>query len=253
MVKAVLFDLSGVLYTGKEALPGALDAIERLMDAGVPMRYVTNTTRSPRHAILAKLTAMGFQINESDLFTAPIATHEYLSSHKLSPHLLVHPDLEQDFADLPDKEPNAVLLGDAGEAFTYENMNKAFRLLMEGAPLLAMGKNQYFKEADGFSLDAGPYVVALEFAANTEAMVIGKPARAFFNVVVSSLGCLAEDVVMVGDDVKSDVIGGLDAGLQGILVKTGKYRNGDEGQLHGRGLCVEDVSAVADYILENFD
>lgn len=252
MVKAVLFDLSGVLYTGEEALPGALDAIQRLMDVGVPMRYLTNTTRSPRHAILSKLTAMGFHIDENDLFTAPIATHEYLRSNKLFPFLLVHPDLKQDFSDLLNDKPNAVVLGDAAEAFTYENMNKAFRLLMEGVPLLAMGKNQYFKEADGLSLDIGPYVVALEFAANTEAMVIGKPARAFFNGAISNLGCLANDVVMVGDDVKSDVIGALDSGLQGILVKTGKYRSGDEDQLQGRGLCLENISAVADYILEQF-
>lgn len=252
MIKAVLFDLSGVLYTGEEALPGALDAIQRLMDVGVPMRYLTNTTRSPRHAILSKLAAMGFHIDENDLFTAPIATHEYLSSNKLSPFLLVHPDLKQDFADLPDDKPIAVLLGDAAEAFTYENMNEAFRLLMEGAPLLAMGKNQYFKETDGFSLDVGPYVVALEYAANTEAIVIGKPAKVFFNGAISSLGCLVNDVVMVGDDVKSDVIGAMEAGLQGILVKTGKYRSGDEDQLQGRGHCLENISAVADYILEQF-
>ncbi len=252
MIKAALFDLSGVLYTGEEALPGALDAIERLENVSLPMRYLTNTTRSPRHVILSRLAAMGFRIDKNDLFTAPIATHEYLSSNKLSPFLLVHPDLKQDFSDLLDDKPNAVVLGDAAEAFTYENMNLAFRLLMEGVPLIAMGKNLYFKEADGFSLDMGPYVNALEFAANTEAIVIGKPAKAFFNGAVSSLGCLAHDVVMVGDDVGSDVIGGLEAGLQGILVKTGKYRSGDEDQLQGRGLCLEDISAVADYILEKY-
>jgi len=252
MIKAVLFDLSGVLYTGEETLPGALDAIQRLMDAGVLMRYLTNTTRNPRHTILSKLATMGFHIDESDLFTAPIATHTYLSTNELSPFLLVHPNLEQDFADLLDDKPNAVVLGDAAEAFTYENMNKAFRLLMEGAPLLAMGKNQYFKESDGFSLDMGPYVVALEFAANTEAMVIGKPAKAFYNGAISNIGCQANDVVMVGDDVISDVIGAIDAGLQGILVKTGKYRSGDEGQLQGQGLCLENICAVADYILDQF-
>jgi len=252
MIKAALFDLSGVLYTGEAALPGALDAIQRLKNVGLPMRYLTNTTRSPRHAILIKLEAMGFRIDKNDLFTAPIATHEYLSSNKLSPFLLVHPDLKQDFVDLLDDKPNAVVLGDAAEAFTYENMNLAFRLLMEGVPLIAMGKNLYFKEADGFSLDIGPYVVALEFAANTKALVIGKPARAFFNAAVSSLGCQAIDIVMVGDDVISDVIGAMDAGLQGILVKTGKYRSGDEGQLQGQGLCLENICAVADYILDQF-
>jgi len=252
MIDAVLFDLSGVLYIDDAALSGALDSIERLNKAGIPMRYVTNTTRSPRKAILKKLENMGLNISGDDLFTAPIATHTYLSSNNLSPFLLVYPDLEQDFADLINGEPNAVVLGDAAQGFSYDNMNKVFRLLMEGAPLIAMGKNQYFREADELSLDVGPFVVALEFAANTESIIIGKPAKAFFDTVVSSLGCQAENVVMIGDDVKSDVIGAMEAGLQGILVKTGKYRSGDEAQLQERGLCLENISAVADYILEQF-
>jgi HAD superfamily hydrolase (TIGR01458 family) len=249
MIDAVLFDLSGVLYIGDAALPGALDSIEKLNKSGIPMRFVTNTTRSPRKVILNKLENMGFDISGDDLFTAPIATHTYLRSNNLSPFLLVHPDLEQDFADLVSDEPNAVVLGDAAQGFSYDNMNEAFRLLMEGAPLIAMGKNQYFREADGLSLDMGPFVVALEFAANTESIIIGKPAQAFFETAVSSLGCQTENVVMIGDDVKSDVIGGLESGLQGILVRTGKYQSGDEDQLQGRGVCVEDISAAVNWIL----
>lgn len=249
MIKAVLFDLSGVLYIGDAALPGALESIEKLNKSGIPMRFVTNTTRSPRKAILNKLTNMGFNISDDDLFTAPIATHAYLKSKNLSPFLLIHPDLEQDFTDLLSDEPNAVVIGDAAQGFSYDNMNEAFRVLMEGAPLIAMGKNQYFREADGLSLDMGPFVAALEFAANTESIIIGKPAKAFFDTAVSSLGCQPQDVVMIGDDVKSDVIGGLESGLQGILVKTGKYQSGDEEQLQGQGLCFEDVSAAVDWIL----
>ena len=249
MIKAVLFDLSGVLYVGDAALPGALESIDKLNKSGIPMRFVTNTTRSPRKAILNKLTSMGFNISGDDLFTAPIATHAYLKSNNLSPFLLVHPNLEQDFADLLSDEPNAVVIGDAAQGFSYDNMNEAFRVLMEGAPLIAMGKNQYFREADGLSLDMGPFVAALEFATNTESIIIGKPAKTFFDTAVSSLGCQPKNVVMIGDDVKSDVIGGLESGLQGILVKTGKYQSGDKEQLQGQGLCVEDVSAAVDWIL----
>ena len=249
MIEGVLFDLSGVLYIDDAALPGALDAIQKLNKANIPIRYLTNTTRSPRKVILKKLGNMGFIISSDNLFTAPIATHGYLSAHKLSPFLLVYPDLEQDFVELINDEPNAVVLGDAAQSFSYDNMNAAFRLLMEGAPLIAMGKNQYFREADKLSLDMGPYVVALEYAANTEAIIIGKPSKTFFDTAVSSLGCQRENVVMIGDDVKSDVIGGLESGLQGILVRTGKYQVGDEDQLHGKALCVDDVSAAVDWIL----
>lgn len=249
MIEAVLFDLSGVLYIDDAVLPGALESIGKLNKTGIPTRYVTNTTRSPRKAILRKLENMGFNISGDDLFTAPIATYTYLSANNLSPFLLVHPDLEQDFADLVSGKPNAVVLGDAAQGFSYDNLNKAFRLLMEGAPLIAMGKNQYFREANELSLDMGPFVAALEFAANIEAIITGKPAKAFFDTAVSSLGCQSKNVVVIGDDVKSDVIGGLESGLQGILVKTGKYQPGDEDQLQGQGLCVEDISAAVDWIL----
>lgn len=250
MIEAVLLDLSGVLYIDDTVLPGALDSIEKLNKAGIPIRYVTNTTRSPRKAVVAKLHNMGFDVVAEDIFTAPIATHTYLSTRKLSPFLLVHVDLKQEFADLISEELNAVVIGDAVQDFAYDNMNQAFRLLMAGAPLIAMGKNKYFREADELSLDMGPFVTALEFAANTQSMIIGKPAKAFFATAVSSLGCQAGNVVMVGDDVQADVVGGLNAGLQGILVKTGKYQADDEEQLQGRGMCVDEISAAVDWILK---
>ena len=253
MIEAVLFDLSGVLYIDDVALPGALESIEKLYKSDMPIRYVTNTTRTSRKSILKKLEDMGFNIPAEDLFTAPIATHTYLSINNLSPYLLVHPNLEQDFADLISDEPNAVVLGDAAQAFSYDNMNDAFRLLIEGAPLIAMGKNQYFREDGELSLDMGPFVAALEYAANTEAVVIGKPSKTFFETAANGLDCRLENVVMVGDDIKSDVIGSLDSGLQGVLVKTGKYQAKDELQLQGRGICVENISAAADWILSQIN
>ncbi len=192
---------------------------------------------------------MGFSIQQHEVFTAPNAVHDYLLEKHLSPFLVVHPALETEFADLaPDQSP-AVVIGDAADAFTYERLNQAFRLLMDGAPLLAMGNNRYFKENNQLSLDMGPFAAALEFAADTKARIIGKPARAFFEAAVSDTGCRNEEVVMVGDDVISDVIGALDAGLQGILVKTGKYREKDELQLNARGSCVKDITEAVDYIV----
>lgn len=249
MIEAALFDLSGVLYIDNSVLPGALESIEQLNKSGIPIRYVTNTTRNPKKAILKKLKDMGFDISADDLFTAPIAVHHYLIANNLSPFLLIHPDLKQDFADLVNANPNAVVIGDAAEGFSYESLNQAFRILMDGALLIAMGKNQYFKTMNKLSLDMGPFVAALEFAANTESIIIGKPAKAFFETAVNSLGYQASNVVMVGDDVKSDVIGGLESGLQGILVRTGKYQAGDEEQLQGKGLCVDDIRAASDWIL----
>lgn len=254
MIEAVLFDLNGVLYTSTDSdadpVPGALQAIDRITASGMPVRYITNTTRSPSASILEKLEKMGFAISKDEIFTAPLAVKKYLIEKNLSPFLLIHPDLEIEFADLKKGSFNAVVVGDAGPTFSYENMNTAFRLLDQGCPLIAMGMNRYFREKDGLSLDAGPFIVALEYAASTEAVIIGKPSAEFFRTALMSINCKAENAIMIGDDVEADVIGALDAGLQGILVKTGKYKPGDEEKIKGRAECVEDISEAVDWILE---
>ncbi len=250
MVKGVLFDLSGVLYVGDRLLPGAREALLSLRAAAIPMRFITNTTRSTRKQIVAKLTRMGLNISERDILTPAMAARHYLCTYQLTPHLLVHPNLLGEFADLIDDSPNAVLMGDAGHAFTYETLNHAFRLLMEDKPLLAMGNNRYFQESDGLSLDIGPFVTALEYAANTQAVILGKPSQSFFLTAVASFGLQPEEVVIVGDDAVADVIGGITAGLQGILVRTGKYRSGDERKVMTQGgQVVNDIDEAVDCIL----
>ena len=249
--RGVLLDLGGVLYVGEEPISGAVDAVERLRAAGLPLRLLTNTTRRTRQQVHEKLRRLGFEVDETEIVTAPVAVRSHLRAEGLRPMLLIHPDLEPEFADVDQRDPNVVVLGDAGEGFTYAALNRAFRLLMEGAPLVSMGANRYFREADGLSLDLGPFVAALEFAADTEAEVLGKPAAAAFLRCVEEFGCAPRKCVMIGDDVASDVLGALDAGLQGILVQTGKYRDGDEDALSDRpeARTVTDVSAAIDAIL----
>jgi HAD superfamily hydrolase (TIGR01458 family) len=246
-IRGVLLDLSGVLYVGDQALPGALNAVVRLQGSGMPVRYITNTTRSPRRAIHDMLARMGFSIPEAEIFTAPGAVRAVLERDGLRPLLIIHPDLKPEFADLPQDPPDAVVLGDAGNSFTYETLNRAFRLLMDGAPLLAMGNNRYFKEADGLSLDIGPFLKALEYAAGVQGTVLGKPSADFFHAAVSDMGLEPAEVLMVGDDVEADVQGAIDAGLQACLVRTGKYCAGDERRLNlQRAQVHDDLAAVVD-------
>lgn len=250
MIKGVLIDLSGTIYEDDTLLPGALEAVERLHAAQVSVRYITNTSRSPRIRILGKLQRMGFLVSEKELFTAPTAVQDYLREHRLSPWLLIHPDLEPEFAEFTAGPPDAVVVCDAATVFTYENLNRAFRVLLGGARLLAVGDNRYFKEGDSLSLDAGPFVKALEFAAGCEAIILGKPSPAFFHAAVSQLGCRSGEILMIGDDVFSDVNGALKAGLKAALVRTGKYRPGDEGRIVAPGACVcaDLLDAVRDLV-----
>ncbi|WP_119462808.1 TIGR01458 family HAD-type hydrolase [Rhodospirillaceae bacterium SYSU D60014] len=257
-IRGVLLDLDGVLYVGNDLLPGAREALARLRERRLPVQFVTNSTRRPRRAIQAGLSAMGLNLGDDELVTPARAACTWLGERRLSPHLLIHPDLREDFNGLssPDAEEpvdrpanRAVVVGDAGEGFTYEALNRAFRLLMEGAPFLALAKNRYFREVDGLSLDAGPFVAALEFAGGVTAEVVGKPAPGFFHAAVTALGCEPAEAVMVGDDVEADVGGAIAAGLQGILVETGKFRVEDRARLHRHGVLVRDIGAAIDRIL----
>jgi len=253
-IKGVLLDLSGVLYVGEKALPGAVLALERLEHLGMSVRFITNTTRTPRSGILLKLEKMGLKVPAEALYTAPEAVRDILVGRGLRPWLLVHPNLEEEFKGFDKHAPDAVVIGDAGEVFDYAHLNQAFRLLMEGAEFIAMGNNRYFQEADGLSLDIGPFVSALEYATGRQALVLGKPASAFFHQVVASMGLAPGQVMMVGDDVIADVIGAMEAGLQASLVKTGKYRSGDEARLKNSQAWVEnDIVAVVDRLLEGMN
>lgn len=225
-IGGLLLDVGGVLYQGREALPGAVEAVRRLRERKMRFRLLTNTTRTTRAGLAKRLAEMGFEVSEGDIVTPASLAASVLERDGARAHLLVHPDL---LPDCPPEaaEPNAVLIGDAGEHFTFERMNRAFRILIEGGRLYALGRNRFFRAADGFELDAGPFVAALEYAAEVEATLIGKPARDFFRTAAAEMGLAPENVLMAGDDFESDVEGALAAGLQAALVKTGKYRDGD--------------------------
>ncbi len=240
MIKGILVDLSGVIYTNRKLLPGTRDALISLYAAGIPTRFITNTTRLPRSHIMARLMQLGITVNEHQIFTPAIAARNYLLMNQLSPYLLVHQQLAGEFNDLIKDSPQAVLVGDAADNFTYRNLNTAFRLLKEGLPLLAMGSDRYTDEIDGPTLDLGPFVKAPEYAADTKAIVLGKPSLAFFLSAVSSLNLPPEEVAMIGDEVFSDIVGAMDAGIQSILVKTGKYRQGDERIITQKGGKISD-------------
>ena len=226
-IEGVLLDLSGVVYVQDEAVPGALEALAGMRDAGIPIRLVTNTTMSPRRSILERLERLGIHADPSELLTpATLAAKRCEDAGYESVSLVVLDELREDLQGLRegDGPVDAVIVGDLGDRWDYGLLNAVFRRLMDGAELIALQKNRYWETAEGLSLDAGPFVAALEYATGREAEVIGKPSGAFFELALSDLGVDAGHAAMVGDDVEADVGGALDAGLAGILVRTGKYR-----------------------------
>jgi HAD superfamily hydrolase (TIGR01458 family) len=241
--RSILFDLEGTLYEPSGAIAGAPEAVAAIRKAGLEVRFVTNTTRRSRGHLVQLLNDMGFEASESELFTAVSAAAEWCRSEERRTVLaLIRPEATTDLEGLtvlapPDGgfggngrglTPDAVLVGDFGDSWNYHVLNFAFRCLQAGAALVACQKNRYWMTEEGLALDAGPFVAALEYAAATEAVIVGKPSPLFFRSAVADLAIEPREAVMVGDDVEVDVGGAISAGLAGWLVKTGKYQPGDE-------------------------
>jgi len=241
VVDALLLDLSGVLYDGDAVIPGAIESVSRAQRGGPELRFLTNTSQKTRASLLAHLRSLGFELDDGQLFTAVDAARQWLLERALRPYCLVHDNIRGEFDDFNQEDPNAVLIADAVEGFNYRNLNRAFQLCMEGAPLLGVGYNRYYRSGGQLLLDAGAFVRAVEFAAGVEATIVGKPSAAFFEQVMASTSARAGNALMVGDDVLGDVEGALKAGIPACLVRTGKYREGDENSIEGDFVVVDSI------------
>lgn len=249
MIKAILFDLSGVLYEGNHPIEGAAKTINRLEHGGLVLRFITNTSRKTKQQVLNQLHHMDFQITDEQLFTAPEAAKAWCTSHKLNPYCLVHKNIKSEFEEIETPPYSAVVIGDAEEDLNYQNLDTAFDILNAGAPLIAIGSNRYFKGEDRLHLDAGPFVKALEYATEKPAIITGKPSNTFFEQVIATTGCAKHEILMIGDDVYGDIEGAREAGLTACLVKTGKYQPGDELKLTPPAPLAKDVTEAVNHFL----
>jgi len=233
-IDGLLLDIDGVLSISWRPIPGSIEAMEAFRAAALPVCLITNTTTHPRAELAAILRDAGFGIEPQQIVTAVTATAEYLrAAHPgAGIFLLSDGDARADMngvrlVDSPE-DADVVVIGGASDAFTYRVMTAVFGRLMDGATLVAMHRNLYWRTSEGLELDAGAYVVGLEAATGQHAVVCGKPSAAYFRAALDVLGVPAERAAMVGDDVLNDVEGARSAGLTGVLVRTGKYRSGDE-------------------------
>jgi HAD superfamily hydrolase (TIGR01458 family) len=212
-----------------------VETVDRLRRSGTPFRLVTNTTSRSRAMIVERLRGYGFTVESEEIFTATLAGVELLREaghRRVAPFVpagaledMTDLELVGGTSGLTGAGPvDAVVLGDLGERWTFQLMQEAFELVTAGAMLLALSRDRYWRQGERLALDAGPFVAALEYATGREAVVVGKPSAAFFQLAAASLGVSTDSVVMVGDDAEADVAGAQAAGLRGVLVRTGKFR-----------------------------
>jgi HAD superfamily hydrolase (TIGR01458 family) len=227
---AILVDVDGVLHVSGAPIAGAAAAVRRLRDAGHRIRFVTNTTTQSRAQAVEQLREMRIELENEELQTTGVVAASVLKGKRVL--ALTMPGILDDLdgLQLVGMNVDAVLFGGAdegeetGRIFSYLNLNRAFHELDAGAELYCLHKNRWWQTADGPRLDSGAFVAGLEYAADTEAQVLGKPSAAYFAAALEALDAEAEMTWMVGDDLESDCLGAHRHGMKTILVRTGKFR-----------------------------
>jgi HAD superfamily hydrolase (TIGR01458 family) len=246
---AILLDVDGVLHVSGAPIPGAADAVKHLRSAGHRIRFVTNSTTMSRAHLGEQLRAMGFAIDDEELQTTGRVAARVLAGKRVL--ALTMPGLLDDLEglELIGINADAVLVGgcdegeEPGRVFSYLNLNRAFLELEAGADLYCLHRNRWWQTADGPRLDAGAFVAGLEFAADVEATVLGKPSPEYFAAALEELDADPELSWMVGDDLEGDIAGAQRHGMRTVLVRTGKFRPDD---LEGAGIHPDGiVSSIA--------
>jgi HAD superfamily hydrolase (TIGR01458 family) len=227
---AILLDVDGVLHVSGTPIAGAASAVKRLRDEGHRVRFVTNSTTRSRSQLGDQLRAMGIDVEDGELQTTGAVAARALAGKRVL--ALVMPGLIDDLdgLQLVGMNVDAVLIGGAdegeetGRVFSYLNLNRAFHELEAGAELYCLHKNRWWQTADGPRLDAGAFVAGLEYAADIEATVLGKPSSEYFAAALEALDAEPGLTWMVGDDLEGDCLGAHRHGMRTVLVRTGKFR-----------------------------
>jgi HAD superfamily hydrolase (TIGR01458 family) len=252
---AILLDVDGVLHVSGDPIPGAGDAVRRLRADGHRLRFVTNTTTRARGRLAEELRAAGIEVEDTEVQTTADAAVSALRGKRVLA-LVMHGIVgDLDGLELVGEGADAVLVGGADETpeanlvFSYMNLARAFTELELGARLYCLHRNRWWQTARGPLLDAGAFVAGLEYAAEVEATVIGKPSPSYFNAACEALDTDPERAWMVGDDLESDIAGAQAMGINTVLVRTGKFRPDavDASRVRPDGI-VSSIAQVPDWL-----
>jgi HAD superfamily hydrolase (TIGR01458 family) len=255
---AILVDVDGVLHVSGVPIAGATTAVRRLRDDGHRLRLVTNSTTRSRTQLVEQLRDMGIELDDDELQTTGSVAARALAGKRVL--ALTMPGLLDDLDGLTlvGMNVDAVLIGGAdegeetGRVFSYLNLNRAFHELEAGADLYCLHKNKWWQTADGARLDTGAFVAGLEYAADVEATVLGKPSSAYFAAALAALDAEPGLTWMVGDDIEDDILGAHNHGLRTVLVRTGKFRPDDveRSRIQPDGI-VSSIAQLPDWLERN--
>jgi HAD superfamily hydrolase (TIGR01458 family) len=251
-IDTILFDLDGTLYAKGKPIKTAVNIIEKLRKENIRMGFITNTDGWPVEHIHNRLINMGFNISLDEVFTPVAAVIQFFKNKPdKSCYCLVTDEVLESLKDLNMNHvnPDYVVIGDFSDKTSYDEINKVFRFIMNGSLILALSKTKYYFQDDGININTGAFVSMFEHACETEAILLGKPSKEFFNLALSHLGSISSNTVVVGDDVTVDVAGANDINALSVLVKTGHYNEDLINKFKAKpDFIIEDITQLPDLL-----
>lgn len=226
-IQGFLFDLDGVFCIGDSVLPGAIKTLTYLNSSNIPYRFLTNTTTKSRLDLFNKLINLGLPVEEYHIISAAYAGVLKLRELKCSScELILKESAQRDYSEFNNNNnnPEYIVIGDLDKDWNFDIMDDMFNKVINGSKIIALHKGRYFKVSNKLQIDSGAFIKGIEYASSTESIVVGKPAKTFFDVAVKDINIEKKNLVMVGDDIVNDIEGAQLSGINGILVETGKYR-----------------------------
>ena len=228
-IKGILLDIDGTLYFKGKPIPGAIEIIDQLREKEIKLLFFTNTDSKTPKNIYKLLKEYGFKLNEGEIFTPLIALKDFLSDKLDSKvYLVATEEVQDDFKDFHqikgDEVPDFVIISDFHDNWDVNRLNNAFKYVIKNnAILLGTQGNKYYLDVKGEPvIDTGSFVQMIALAAKVDPIIFGKPSKEFFIQALNRIDLPASDVVVIGDDIESDIQGAYNANIRGILVKTGK-------------------------------
>ena len=232
MTKSFLLDMDGVLVRGRQPIPGAQKFIARLLDSKTPFLVITNNPLYTPRDLQHRLASEGLQIPEENLFTSALATAQFLASQRPNGTAFVIGEAGLTYAlhqvgyTLTASKPEYVVLGET-LALNLEQITTAIRLVAAGARFIATNPDPTGPGETGIVPACGATAAMIERATGVKPYFVGKPNPLMMRRALNSLGAHSENTIMVGDRMDTDVIAGMEAGMETILVLTGVTRAED--------------------------
>jgi len=225
-IKGFICDMDGVIYHGNKILPGVVDFINWLQRENKKFLFLTNNSSYTPKELQQKLARMGLDVSEEHFYTSALATATFLKEQ--APGCTVYAIGEAGLLNalydagitMNDVNPDYVVVGE-GKAYSLDTLTKATNLVLKGAKLIGANSDVSGPMEDGLMPACGSLVAPIEMATGTRAYFCGKPNPLMMRTGLKLLKCHSAEAVMIGDRMDTDIISGLESGMDTVLVLSG--------------------------------